>query len=211
LEQLRLTIAKQDFVRAAIVAGKINRKHLQEMPQYKIQFYTLLSTIHRYEKNELELIKDYHAIYLTHVQTMKTDEKAEDMVATTEEEVGEGDAMNQDDDDDVVSTPATSWTDAMKAVIVFLLLVPYSNEQQDILHHISIDTNLEKIPSYQYVFAFCAFTFHYHNEQNFSSLFFFCVFTATPKMRNVHTTKSHCTNVIEKGNHSLPNTKLGRN
>ena len=43
LEQLRLTIVKQDYVRAAIVAGKINRKHLQEMANYKIQFYTPVS------------------------------------------------------------------------------------------------------------------------------------------------------------------------
>ena len=34
LEQLRLTLAKKDYVRAAIVAGKINRKHLNDMPDY---------------------------------------------------------------------------------------------------------------------------------------------------------------------------------
>jgi 26S proteasome regulatory subunit N5 len=65
LEQLRLTLGKQDFVRAAIVAGKINRKHLAEMKDYKVRFFTLLSTLHRHEKNAFELVKDYHAIYTT--------------------------------------------------------------------------------------------------------------------------------------------------
>ena len=139
-----MTIGKQDYVRAAIVAGKINRKHLQEMPMYKIQFYTLLSTIHRHEKNELELVKDYHAIYLTHVVTMKGEDN--DTLMNDE------DAMVPEEDTGTdTTTPATSWSDAMKAVIVFLLLAPYCNEQQDILNRISIDTNLEKIPTYQYV------------------------------------------------------------
>ena len=159
MEQLRLTIIKQDFVRAAIVAGKINRKHLQEMAHYKIQFYTLLSTIHRHEKNALELVKDYHAIYLTHVPSMK-----ENKTDNTADSNNNAMDVTKEDETHVTSsstTPATSWSEAMKAVIVFLLLAPYSNEQQDVLHRIAIDTNLEKITSYQYVFAlvgFCSWT-----------------------------------------------------
>lgn len=67
LEQLRLTLGKQDFVRAAIVAGKVNRKHLQDgtMDDYKVRFFTLLATLHRQEKNAFELVKDYFAIYST--------------------------------------------------------------------------------------------------------------------------------------------------
>ena len=30
LEQLRLTLGKKDYVRSAIVAGKVSKKHLQE-------------------------------------------------------------------------------------------------------------------------------------------------------------------------------------
>ena len=151
MEQLRLTIIKQDFVRAAIVAGKINRKHLQEMAHYKIQFYTLLSTIHRHEKNALELVKDYHAIYLTHVPSMK--ENKTDNTAGSNNNAMDVTKEDETHDTSSITTPATSWSEAMKAVIVFLLLAPYSNEQQDVLHRIAIDTNLEKITSYQYVFA----------------------------------------------------------
>jgi 26S proteasome regulatory subunit N5 len=127
LEQLRLTIRKHDFVRAAIVAGKINRKHLPEMPEYKIRFFTLLSTIHRQERNALELVKDYHAIFLTQVQAMETT-KADD------------NAMEEDGD--------SAWKEALQAVVVFLALAPYSNEQQDLLHRVSVDEHLEKLPAH---------------------------------------------------------------
>jgi 26S proteasome regulatory subunit N5 len=67
LEQMRLTLAKQDYVRAYIVAGKVSRKHLKEenMEEYKVKFYTLMTIYHRHDKNALELAKDYHAIYST--------------------------------------------------------------------------------------------------------------------------------------------------
>jgi len=67
LEQMRLTLAKQDYVRAAIVAGKVSRKHLQEesMEEYKVRFFTLMAEYHRHEKDAFQLAKDFHAIYST--------------------------------------------------------------------------------------------------------------------------------------------------
>mmetsp|Transcript_26082 Transcript_26082/g.36775 ORF Transcript_26082/g.36775 Transcript_26082/m.36775 type:complete len:467 (+) Transcript_26082:200-1600(+) len=67
LEQMRLTLAKQDYVRAAIVAGKVNQKFLQEesMQDYKVLYFTLMTQYHRHDKNALELAKDYYAIYKT--------------------------------------------------------------------------------------------------------------------------------------------------
>ncbi|KAG7362203.1 regulatory proteasome non-ATPase subunit 5 [Nitzschia inconspicua] len=67
LEQMRLTLAKKDYVRAAIVAGKVSRKHLQEenMEEYKVKFFTLMAELHRHEKNAFALAKDYHSIYST--------------------------------------------------------------------------------------------------------------------------------------------------
>lgn len=67
LEQMRLTLGKKDYVRAAIVAGKVSRKQLAEenMEDYKVKFYTLISEYHRHDKDAFMLAKDYHAIYLT--------------------------------------------------------------------------------------------------------------------------------------------------
>jgi 26S proteasome regulatory subunit N5 len=113
LEQMRLTLAKKDYVRATIVTGKISRKHLKEenMEEYKVKFYTLIAIKHRYDKDALELAKDYHAIYSTpHI--LKDEAK---------------------------------WTEALQATVLFLALSPYSMEQQNMLHVVSEDSNLEKI------------------------------------------------------------------
>lgn len=115
LEQMRLTLAKQDFVRATIVAGKVSRKNLQEenMEEYKVKFYTLMAIKHRHDKDAFELAKDYHAIYSTpHI--LKDEAK---------------------------------WMEALQSTVLFLALSSYSNEQQDMLHRVSQDSNLEKIPA----------------------------------------------------------------
>lgn len=119
LEQMRLTLAKKDYVRATIVAGKISRKHLKEenMEEYKVKFYTLMAINHRHDKDALELAKDYHAIYSTpHI--LKDEAK---------------------------------WTEALQNTVLFLALSPYSMEQQNMLHVISEDSNLEKLAGCQYV------------------------------------------------------------
>jgi 26S proteasome regulatory subunit N5 len=128
LEQLRLTLAKKDYVRAAIVSGKINRKHLAEMADYKVRFFTLLAVLHRHEKNAIELVKDYHAIYLT----LQEKEEGADDVA--------------DADADAVADHEAKWQEALQATVVFLALAPYGNEQQDIMNKVHMDPNLEKLP-----------------------------------------------------------------
>lgn len=67
LEQMRLTIAKRDFVRSAIVSNKINRKVIDEegMEDHKITYFSLLSQYHMFEHNAFELAKDYYQIYST--------------------------------------------------------------------------------------------------------------------------------------------------
>lgn len=53
----------------------------------------------------------------------------------------------------IYSTPhilqnETLWMPALQATVVFLALSPYSNEQQDMMNRVSLDTNLEKMPSF---------------------------------------------------------------
>lgn len=74
LEQMRLTLAKKDYVRTSIVSGKINRKAINEegMEQEKIQYFTLMTEYHKHERNSYELAKDYYQIYQT--STVQADE-----------------------------------------------------------------------------------------------------------------------------------------
>jgi 26S proteasome regulatory subunit N5 len=117
LEQLRLTLAKKDFVRANIVAGKISRKNLQEetMEEYKVKFYTLMAELHRHERDAFALAKDYHSIYST----------------------------------PCILNDEAKWTLALQSAVAFLILSGYSNEQQDMMHRVKEDSNLEKILSFQ--------------------------------------------------------------
>jgi len=117
LEQMRLTMAKRDFVRAAVVASKINKKTLAEenMEEYKVRFYDLMTIYHRHEKDAFDLARDYHSMYLTpHVL--------------------------QDE---------SKWIPALQSTVAFLALSPYGNEQQDLMHRINKDPNLEKLPACQ--------------------------------------------------------------
>jgi len=84
LEQMRLTLAKKDYVRSAIVAGKVSRKHLQEdnMEEYKVKYFTLLAELHRHEKDAFSLAKDYHSIYSTSI-ILDDDAKWKDALKST--------------------------------------------------------------------------------------------------------------------------------
>jgi len=84
LEQMRLTLAKKDYVRSAIVAGKVSRKHLKEdnMEEYKVKFFTLMAELHRHHKDAFSLAKDYHSIYSTPI-ILKDDAKWKDALQST--------------------------------------------------------------------------------------------------------------------------------
>lgn len=120
LEQMRLTLAKKDYIRSHIVSNKINRKVLSEegMDQEKIKFFKLLSEYHRHEKDAFQLAQDYHQIYLT----------------------------------PCVQKDEAQWKEALQSTVLFLALSPFSMEQQDMLNRINLDSNLEKIEPFRYVF-----------------------------------------------------------
>jgi 26S proteasome regulatory subunit N5 len=84
LEQMRLTLGKRDYVRAAIVAGKVSKKHLKEenMEEYKVKFYTLMAELHRHDKDAFSLAKDYHAIYST-PQILRDEQKWKEALQST--------------------------------------------------------------------------------------------------------------------------------
>eukprot|EP00538_Stauroneis_constricta_P004758 CAMPEP_0119551786 /NCGR_PEP_ID=MMETSP1352-20130426/4943_1 /TAXON_ID=265584 /ORGANISM="Stauroneis constricta, Strain CCMP1120" /LENGTH=451 /DNA_ID=CAMNT_0007597901 /DNA_START=102 /DNA_END=1457 /DNA_ORIENTATION=- len=85
LEQMRLTLGKKDFVRAAIVAGKISKKQFKEksMTEYKIKYYTLLAEYHRsHTLDALELAKCYHEIYSSSTDTENDEDWQPSLQAT---------------------------------------------------------------------------------------------------------------------------------
>eukprot|EP01088_Endostelium_zonatum_P010630 TRINITY_DN2414_c0_g1_i2.p1 TRINITY_DN2414_c0_g1~~TRINITY_DN2414_c0_g1_i2.p1 ORF type:complete len:475 (-),score=124.07 TRINITY_DN2414_c0_g1_i2:31-1455(-) len=68
LEQMRLTLAKRDFIRAQIISKKITNKALSSNPELeplKIQYYKLLIQYYNHEKDYLNITRSYRYIYDT--------------------------------------------------------------------------------------------------------------------------------------------------
>ena len=67
LEQVRLTLAQRDFVKAGILAAKMNKKVLDEagFEDVRLRHYELLVALHTARHDALELCKDYQAVYGT--------------------------------------------------------------------------------------------------------------------------------------------------
>jgi len=69
LEQIRLCLAKRDFIRAGIISKKITAKALADetMIDLKIRFHALMIRIHQRNKEYLEIARAYLAGYETRV------------------------------------------------------------------------------------------------------------------------------------------------
>jgi len=75
LEQLRLCLAKRDWVRAEIVINKVDRKRLEEEPyqSHKLKFYELVAQYHGHYNNYFEMCKAFNKIY--HTKAVQQDEQ----------------------------------------------------------------------------------------------------------------------------------------
>lgn len=65
LEQVRLCLLTKDYVRANIIAKKVDRKKLEQLEDAKVVFYTQLLDYYTHEKDALELARSHLAIYKT--------------------------------------------------------------------------------------------------------------------------------------------------
>ncbi|XP_078257558.1 26S proteasome non-ATPase regulatory subunit 12 [Rhinoraja longicauda] len=48
-----------------------------------------------------------------------------------------------------IEADTTKWQQALKSVVLYVILAPYDNEQSDLVHRISLDKKLEEIPKYR--------------------------------------------------------------
>ncbi|CAM9991246.1 unnamed protein product [Ectocarpus sp. 12 AP-2014] len=118
LEQIRLTLAKKDFVRALIQSRKINRKVLldEDMQDIKVRFYKLMIEYDTHEKATFDLCQDFHSIYDT---PLVRDREGEE------------------------------WKQYLQAAVLFLVLSPNDNHQQDMLFRVAEYKKLEELPAYK--------------------------------------------------------------
>mmetsp|Transcript_6489 Transcript_6489/g.8394 ORF Transcript_6489/g.8394 Transcript_6489/m.8394 type:complete len:459 (+) Transcript_6489:31-1407(+) len=119
LDQIRLCILKEDWVRVIIVSKKVQRKFLEEveMQDLKLRYYGLLVEFYLQEKNAMELAHAYFQMYSTPCKT---------------------------EDEDEVS----GWRYYLKGTVLFLCLANHSPEQSDMIHRVAIDEKLSKLPEW---------------------------------------------------------------
>lgn len=121
LEQIRLTLAKKDFIRTFIIAKKVTKKLLDgedpALQALKLKFYRLMIEYHSLaEKEAFEIAQHYHSIY----------------------------------DTPVVKAEGAQWQQALTSCVLFLIIAPHSNQQSDMLHRVARDTeHLEALPVYK--------------------------------------------------------------
>ncbi|CAN8007240.1 unnamed protein product, partial [Ixodes pacificus] len=117
LEQMRLCLAKKDYVRTQIISKKIAPKFFDDPEQQdlKLRYYRLMIELDQHEGSYLAICRHYSALYRT-------------------ESVQEDPKQRQE---------------ALKKLLLFLVLSPHDNEQHDLLHRTKADKRLDELPQYQ--------------------------------------------------------------
>ncbi|XP_071960590.1 26S proteasome non-ATPase regulatory subunit 12-like [Antedon mediterranea] len=119
LEQMRLCLAKKDYVRTQIISKKISTKFFDstedEIQIKKLKYYQLMIELDLQEGSYLKISKHYRAIYDT--PNIKEDKPK----------------LKQ----------------ALKNVVLYVILAPFDNEQSDMIERLKKENGLEEVPKYK--------------------------------------------------------------
>ncbi|KAK0423158.1 hypothetical protein QR680_008004 [Steinernema hermaphroditum] len=123
LEQMRLSVARKDFIRASIIAKKIStrffdaedKKNDSEIQDLKLKYYDHMVKIGVHEEAFLDVCRYYRAMFET--PKIKEDEVKSALM--------------------------------LKHAVLFVLLSPHDNEQWQLLHLIHRERKLEDVPVYK--------------------------------------------------------------
>jgi len=117
LEQMRLCLAKKDYIRTQIISKKVSPKYFEaeDTDDLKLKFYRLMIELDEHEGSYLAICRHYRAIADT--TSIKTD--------------------------------ADKRAEALRCVVLYLLLAPYDNEQADLIQRVKEEKDVEKIPKYR--------------------------------------------------------------
>lgn len=116
LEQMRMCLLKNDFIRTQIISRKISTRAFdsEAFHDLKLKYYEYMIKLDQHDSNYLAICKHFKHIY----------------------------------DTPMIKNDSFKMKEALKNVIIYLLLAPYDNEQNDLLHRLYEDKNLREIPEY---------------------------------------------------------------
>jgi len=117
LEQMRLCLAKKDYVRAQIISKKISVKFFEDDKEQdlKLKYYQLMIELGHHDGKYLPICKYYRAVF--------------DTPCIKEDEI--------------------KMKEALRNVVLYIILSAYDNEQSDLLARIAEETKLETIISFK--------------------------------------------------------------
>lgn len=117
LEQMRLCLAKKDYIRTQIISKKISTKFFDDNKEQdlKFKYYQLMIELGHNDGKYLPICKHYRAVFDT--PSIQEDE--------------------------------TKMKEALRNVVLFIILSAYDNEQSDLLSRIADEPKLENIMSFK--------------------------------------------------------------
>jgi len=117
LEQIRLCLAKKDYIRTQIISKKISVKFFEDEKHQdlKLKYYELMIELCHHDGKYLPICHHYKAVYST----------------------------------PCVQEDKEKMKEALKNVVMYVILSPYDNEQSDFLARISQEQQLDEIPTYK--------------------------------------------------------------
>lgn len=117
LEQIRLCLAKKDYVRTQIISKKISTKFFENdsHQDLKLKYYQLMIELAMHDGKYLPICRHYRAVF----------------------------------DTPCIQEDADKRKEALRHVLVYVILAAHDNEQADLLERTSNEPKLDEIPSYK--------------------------------------------------------------
>lgn len=139
LEQVRLCLETNDYIRAGIIAKKImprqvNKPHLKPI---KMRYYATMIRIHVHHEDYINMCISYLERFHTVVNAKTEDSKDTSANGTTIDDNAKvnGEASTADATATADMTE-DAWVRELKLACMFILLSPYDNQQVDLLERI---------------------------------------------------------------------------
>ncbi|KAA0200092.1 hypothetical protein HAZT_HAZT002954 [Hyalella azteca] len=165
LEQMRLCLARKDYVRTQIISKKVTIKFFDsgKVNDLKLKFYRLMIELDSHEGSFLSICRHYLAIYNTSDKSGIDDSESSDSKkdsskdekksppkkseATKKSEFAQ--KVEEAKPAELSPEETAEKLKVLKHVVLYLILAPYDNEQNDLLHRVKMDPMLAQILLYK--------------------------------------------------------------
>ncbi|XP_055912973.1 26S proteasome non-ATPase regulatory subunit 12 [Eupeodes corollae] len=154
LEQMRLCLLKEDYVSTQIIAKKISIKFFDDPKQQdlKVKFYDLMIRLDR-DTSFLKTSRHYQAIANPKPVVVKADK--EETPGTTPAPATGSPTKEKKEEEVIPKAPELTkeqledQKQKLKLAVIYCILAPYDNEQNDMMAHLAKTKSLEDIPVYK--------------------------------------------------------------